>query len=79
LLTEAKQEEGKEKLILSAFIGWQMGAGAGKKFGEYLEDLGLSDKKTPQETKLTAKEAIAKAERIKAAIAKKRDEEKGKA
>ena len=44
LLVEAKQEESKEKLILAAFVGWQMGAGGGnKKFGEYLGELGLSD------------------------------------
>lgn len=76
LLIEARQEEIREKFVLSAFIGWQMGAGAGKKFGEYLGELGLSEKQAgvgtiPEDKELTAKAAIAKAEEILAMASKK--------
>lgn len=43
LLVEVRQEEAKEKLILVAYMSWQMGAGAGKTFGEHLHRLGLAD------------------------------------
>lgn len=76
LLSKVEQNEVKERFILSAFIGWQLGAGAGKKFGEYLEEVGLSEKRTaaevPEDKELTAKEAIAKAEEI-LAIARKKE------
>ena len=77
LLIEARQDEVREKFILSAFIGWQMGAGAGKKFGEYLGDMGLSEKQVTDEVApgikgMTAKQAIAKAEEI-LAMARKKD------
>lgn len=48
LLIEARREEADEKLILAAFVGWQLGAAGKKTFGEYLEALGLSDK-APQD------------------------------
>jgi hypothetical protein len=44
LLAKIRQEEAKERLVESAFIGFQMGAGGEKGFGEYLESLGLRDK-----------------------------------
>jgi len=76
LLIEARQDEAKEKFILSAFAGWQMGAGAPKKLGEYLEELGLLEKRgagkvTPEVKGMTAKEAVAKAEEILAMARKK--------
>lgn len=75
LLSRVEQDEIKERFIQSAFIGWQMGAGSGKKFGEYLEEMGLSEKRTaagaPEDKKLTAKAAIAKAEEILAMASKK--------
>lgn len=43
LSVDALNKEGKERLILAAFIGWQMGAGGKKNFGSYLDGLGLSD------------------------------------
>ncbi|MBA7569921.1 hypothetical protein ES708_11663 [subsurface metagenome] len=69
LLSKVEQDEIKERFIQSAFIGWQMGAGSGKKFGEYLGEIGLSEKQavaeaTPEDRKLAAKAAIAKAEEI---------------
>jgi len=48
LLQLVKQEEAKEKYILAAFVGWQMGAGGKKNFGEYLRHLGLSDETSQQ-------------------------------
>lgn len=74
LLFKVKREEEKERYIQSAFVGWQMGAGAGKKFGEYIEGLGLSEKGTrTTPDKVTAKEAIAKAEEILRMAAKKKE------
>lgn len=43
MLIKASQDEAREKFILSAFVGWQMGAAGEKTFGEYLSYLGLSD------------------------------------
>lgn len=42
LSLKAKQEGEKERLILAAFVGWQMGAAGQKTLGQYLCDLGLS-------------------------------------
>lgn len=67
LLIKVRQEEVKEKFILSAFIGWQMGAGGDKKFGDYLKELGLLEgqaESSPEPQGLSAKEAVAKAEEI---------------
>lgn len=76
MLSKARQDEIQEKLISAAFIGWQIGAGAGKRFGEYLEELGLTEKQvTKTEGKeMTAKLAIAKAEEILAMASKKKDQ-----
>jgi len=38
-LSEARREETEEKFTLAAFIGWQMGAGGKKTFGQYLKHL----------------------------------------
>jgi len=76
LLLEVRREEEKEKLIMSAFIGWQMGAGGGMKFGEYLADLGLGENRdiiAPEVGKTTAAESIKKAETILAMARKKKD------
>ena len=43
LLTRVNHEEAKDKFILAAFIGWQMGAAGNKTFKEHLRNLGLSD------------------------------------
>lgn len=78
LLIEAEREDVRERFILSAFIGWQMGAGAGKKFGEYLEGLGLKQiaEVVPEAKGLTAEDAIKKAEEI-LAMARKKGKEQG--
>jgi len=65
----SKKEELREKFILAAYTAWQLGAGSGKKFGEYLDGIGLSDKETmsepvPKVEEMSAKDAIAKAEEI---------------
>lgn len=74
LLFKAKQEEVREKFILAAFVGFQMGAAGDKNFSQYLESLGLLEEQAgviPESTKITAKEAIAKAEEILAMARKK--------
>jgi hypothetical protein len=43
LILKAKKEDVKERLIVAAFIGFQMGASGEKNFGEYLEGMGLKD------------------------------------
>ena len=73
-LTEVKQEEARERLTLCAFIGFQLGAGGDKSFGQYLEVLGLKEsKEAPRASELTAEEAIAKAEAILASARRKHD------
>ncbi len=67
ILHEIKHEEAKGRLIEVAFIGFQMGAGGNNTFGQYLESLGLSEKKV-EVANITKEEAIAKAERIRKAI-----------
>ncbi len=64
LLIEARQEEIKEKFILSAFIGWQMGAAGEKTFGDYLSHLGLSDKPPQQKDTQDAPDDTAALERM---------------
>ena len=62
MLSKIKQEEAKEKIIQGAWIGFQLGAGGDKRFGEYLESLGLSE--TEPLPQITAKEALDKARKI---------------
>ncbi len=70
-LNELKKGEAREKLILSAFTAFQLGAGGDKNFGEYLKSLGLSLEPPGQQLEpITKEEAIAKAERIKESIRK---------
>ena len=71
LLNTVTQEETKEKLISGAWIGFQMGAAGDKTFGMYLDKLGLSD--TEKVKPITAAEAIAKAEKIRAIVKANRD------
>jgi len=55
LLSEVRHEEAKERLIESAFIGFQMGAGGENTFGQYLESLGLKEK-TVEEPTMSSKD-----------------------
>lgn len=72
LALKVKHEEAREKLILAAFVGFQMGAGGDKNFKQYLESLGLAKDSDAVETKpISAEEAIAKAEGILAKAKKK--------
>ena len=74
LLIKAKHDDIKEKFTLAAFVGFQMGAGGDKNFGQYLEGLGLGEEQSGVEAKpssLTAKEAVTKAEGILAMARKK--------
>lgn len=43
LINRLNREEEKEKLILAAFIGFQLGAAGKGTFGDYLKRLKLSD------------------------------------
>ena len=81
LLAIIREKEGKDRLIQSAFIGFQLGAGGDKTFGAYLESWGLMEGigMTPSPVKdservgeLDAKAAIAKAEGILKAAREKR-------
>ena len=60
------KEAAREKFVLAAFVGWQMGAKAGVTFGDYLRGLGLVDGTVePKEGEgISAEEAIAKADSI---------------
>jgi len=72
LALKIKHEEAREKLILAAFVGFQMGAGGDKNFKQYLESLGLSGEPDTVETSdVTAEDAIKKAEDILTAASKK--------
>jgi len=78
-LLKEKRAGTREKFTMSAFTAWQMGAGGGKKFGEYLEDLGVVEKKAggeavPEDKEMTAEDAVAKAEDI-LAMARNKPEE----
>jgi len=60
LSSKAKQEEIKDRFILAAFVGWQMGAGGNKvTFGTYLTRLGISSE-PPQRVDSQDKEVEAK-------------------
>ena len=76
MLIDISREELNEKFILNAFIGWQMGAGAGGTFGAHLAGLGLvssKDKPLSKPEALSADDAIKKAESILAMMAKKKE------
>ena len=38
---DARRAEGQERMVLAAFVGYQMGAAGKKTFKTYLEELGL--------------------------------------
>lgn len=78
LAVEARQVEVREKFVIGAWIGFQMGAAGGKNFSQYLGELGLAEKQakdeaTPEAGELTAKKAVAKAEGILTMAAEKKD------
>ncbi len=65
IIGEAKREEYKEKLIMGAWIGYQMGAGGDKNFGDYLGHWGLLESSPKGDNKVvSAQDAIKKAESI---------------
>lgn len=53
LSLNAIEKEAKEKVILAAFIGHQLGAGGKKDFPAYLEELGLADERPNQSEAVT--------------------------
>ena len=66
MLNKQEAKKHKDRLHLGAWIGWQMGAGGTKSFGEYYKNFGIDDtapldKKTAA---LIAAKAKEKAERI---------------
>jgi len=67
LLSNLKQDEIKERLINSAFLAHQLGAGGEQTFGEYLKNLGLTNEATPIPRKeITKEEALKIGKRIRA-------------
>ncbi len=64
IIPKIKQEERKEELITSAFTAFQLGAGGDKTFGQYLQALGLAEKKKIESKKITKEEALAIGQRI---------------
>jgi len=54
---EIKKSEAKDRMVIAAFIGWQMGAGGKKSFSRYLKSLGLDLKEKVK----TSKQEIARA------------------
>ena len=67
LLLEARKDEVKERMVEGAWIAFQMGAGGEMTFGAYLKKIGLvesQEREIVSEARVTAKEAIAKAEEI---------------
>lgn len=80
LLLKIRRDEIQDKFTLSAFTAWQLGAGAGKKFGDYLDSLGVMGKQAkgepvPEDKEMTAKDAVAKAEEILRMASKKKEKE----
>ena len=63
LIARSNREEARERLRDGAWIAFQMGAGGEMTFGEYLDKMGLGERK-PEPKPVTAKDAIAKAEAI---------------
>ena len=53
LSVDARNKEAKDKFILAAFIGHQLGAGGQKDFPTYLTELGLSDESPSQSNAVT--------------------------
>ena len=53
LSINAQNKEGKERLVLASYIGWQMGAGDKKTFQEYLAKMGLSEELPHQSEEAT--------------------------
>lgn len=49
-MAEVKKDEARDRLTESAFIGFQMGAGGDKTFGQYLEAIGLKEKTAESQT-----------------------------
>ncbi len=60
---DSRREEANERLILAAFVGWQMGAGGKSTFGDYLSGLGLSGE-APQPKAVDQGTADAKLKRM---------------
>jgi hypothetical protein len=57
VVSKRVEAEKKEMLIVSAFTGWQMGAGGKKNFNQYLKGLGLLEKEKLDKSQIKA-EAI---------------------
>ena len=76
ILANVVQDEAKDKLIQGSWIAFQMGAGGDKKFGEYLDSIGLGKTEGQPQQKRTAKEIIANVEATLREEAKKHGKEK---
>uniref|UniRef100_A0A6M3IP57 Uncharacterized protein n=1 Tax=viral metagenome TaxID=1070528 RepID=A0A6M3IP57_9ZZZZ len=76
VLGKIRQEEAKEKLVNGAWIGFQMGAGGEKNFGQYLESIGLIESKEEPMPQITIEEAMAKGQRIREKAKKLKEQRK---
>lgn len=63
MLAEKRTQEHKERLILGAWIAFQLGAGGDMTFGDYLDKMRLGQPR-PEAPRVSASDAIAKAEAI---------------
>lgn len=69
MIEHEKAEEYKDKMVAATFMAWQMGAGSGKSFSDYIRSMGLLENEpelTEEQKDNMARFAIEKAERIKA-------------
>ena len=64
VVAERIKSEARDKLKQGAWIAFQLGAGGEMNFGDYLDKMGLADTPHIEATRVTAQEALAKAERI---------------
>ena len=75
MIENIKLEKIKYQMIAASFTAWQMGAGKGKAFNEYIKKFNLleSDKPLSEDQKISmAKDALLRAEKIKISDRKRR-------
>lgn len=75
MIEEEKAESIRQLSVSSAFTAWQLGAGSGQTFKEYLKKMGLYTGEielTKEQREIVAKISIEKAERHRQEIQKRR-------
>lgn len=67
VVKEAQETEFRDRLVQGAFIAFQMGAGGKNSFGEYLNSLGLGEKRTEsKQAKISTGDILKKSEQVRA-------------